>query len=207
MSAAAERAAARVVGGECAWAAVAPDGDVRCGRTLAGIAVLSGAFNPLHVGHRRLGETAARILGREVLFELPLVNADKAPIETREAERRALQFAGFATLLLTRAPLFSLKAEIFPDSVFVVGADTLARVLEPRFYGGDAHAMAVALDRIRARRCRFLAAGRLGAGGAFLAAADLDVPARHADLVEPIPEGDFRIDVSSTAIRAGRQPS
>jgi hypothetical protein len=32
---------------------------------------------------------------------------------------------------------------------------------------------------------------------------DLDIPAGYRDLFEPISDADFRLDISSTALRAG----
>ena len=69
----------------------------------------------------RWPEAAAALLRRRVVFELTLVNADKAAIGLPEAQRRAAQFAGRAPLLLSREPLFAAKAALFPGAVFVVG--------------------------------------------------------------------------------------
>lgn len=169
-----------------------------------GGAVVSGAFHPLHDGHLGLAAAAQRHLGRPVAFELAVANADKRTIDLDEAHRRATQFSGRAPLLLSRAARFDEKAALMPGSVFVVGADTAARVLEDRFYTGAA-ALDRALDAVRASGGRFLVAGRRTADR-FVTLDDLDVPARHADLFETLPESTFRADVSSTEIRAGWTP-
>ncbi len=166
-----------------------------------GGAVVSGAFHPLHDGHLGLAAAAQRHLGRPVAFELAVANADKPSIDLDETHRRATQFAGRAPLLLTRAARFDAKAALLPGTVFVVGTDTAARVLEPRFYA-QVDGLDEALDAMRAAGARFLVAGRRSADR-FVTLADLDVPARHADLFEALPESAFRADVSSTEIRAG----
>lgn len=192
--------------GTLAWVAVSAEGRVRSGDVWAGLALLSGAFNPLHAGHRKLAEAAARWLGTPVLFELPLVNADKAPLAAAEAAGRAAQFAGWATLLFTRAPLFSQKATLFPRSVFVVGADTAARLVAPRFYRDEP--LPSVLAALEAAGCRFLVAGRQW-GGRYLTLDDLPLPEAHRDLFTSLPESSFRLDVSSSALRgeggAGRE--
>jgi hypothetical protein len=172
-----------------------------------GGAVVSGAFHPLHDGHLGLAGAAQRHLGRPVAFELAVANADKPMVEIAEAHRRAAQFAGRGPLLLTRAARFDEKAALMPDSVFVLGADTAARVLEPRFYREEG-GLDAAMDALRAAGGRFLVAGRRSAGG-FLTLADIAVPSRHADLFEALPASAFRADVSSSEIRSAwaRGPS
>ncbi len=178
---------------------VAPPYDWRCK------ALLSGAYHPLHDGHLALGEAAAAFLGREVVFELPLVNADKAPISLREAQRRAAQFAARAPLVLSRAPLFAAKAALFPGAVFVVGADTAERLVDERFYGHSRSRMVAALAAIAGHGCALLVAGRR-VGGRYLTLNDLAprIPAPHRGLFRPLPESLFRCDISSTEVRARR---
>jgi nicotinic acid mononucleotide adenylyltransferase len=190
----------RLLAGEVKWVAVTPDGQMTLGETLPGIALLSGAFNPVHEGHRQMAEVAGRLLGQEVFFELPLVNADKAPINGTEARRRIAQFAGQATVLLTCAPLFSQKARLFPQSVFVLGIDTVERLVQPRFYHNDPAEMLASFKTIRLAGCRFLVAGRLR-DRHFLTLQDLELPPGYRELFEEIPEEVFRMDISSTEIR------
>ncbi len=184
------------------WAAAGggmPDAGspARVGAT--GGAIVSGAFHPLHDGHLGLASAAQRHLGLPVAFELAVANADKPTIPLADAHRRAAQFAGRAPLLLTRVPRFDQKAALLPDTVFVLGADTAARVLEDRFYP-EPDGLDAAMAAMREAGGRFLVAGRrMGRG--FLTLADLPVPPRHADLFEALPAAAFRADVSSSDIR------
>jgi hypothetical protein len=192
----------RLAAGAYATLTIAPDGTTRADDPPRG-AILSGAFNPLHAGHEGMAAAAARLTGLPVSFELAVVNADKGALDAAEIRRRAAQFAGRSTLTLSRAPLFVQKAALYPGRVFVLGYDTAARLLDPRYYGGEP-AMLGALDAVAARGCRFVVAGRL-AGDAFRTLADLHVPPAYAALFEPIPESLFRADISSTELRSRMQ--
>lgn len=192
---------AALAAGEREKAVVAEDGTVVSGAGRGPSTILSGAFNPLHEGHLELAAAAAARTGLPPIFELPLMNAAKSPIELLEARRRVQQFAGRGTVVLTRTPLFAQKAALFPGSVFVVGVDTAERVLQPRFYGGDEAAMLAALEVVRRHGCRFLVAGRV-TGGEFRTLADLALPPAAAGIFSALGEGDFRRDQSSTALRA-----
>lgn len=176
----------------------APDGTLTIDQPPTG-AILSGSFNPLHAGHERLAEAATLALGLPVAFELPIVNADKPPLSYAEIERRLAQFRWRYTAVLTRAPLFRDKAVLFPGSVFVVGYDTAARLVEPRYYGGAVERDA-ALAAIRAAGCRFLVAGRL-LDGVYRTLDDIVGPAAARDLFIALPESAFRVDLSSSEIR------
>ncbi|HNP73607.1 MAG TPA: hypothetical protein PKK15_21010, partial [Kouleothrix sp.] len=161
--------------------------------------LLSGSFNPLHAGRERLAQAAGAALGMPITFELPILNADKAPLSYAEIERRLAQFRWRYPVVLSRAALFVEKAGLYPGCVFVVGYDTAERLVEPRYYGGEA-ARDAALARIRAQGCRFLVAGRLE-DGTFRTLRDIAVPPGARDLFAELPEAAFRVDLSSTAIR------
>jgi Cytidylyltransferase-like len=166
-------------------------------------ALLPGAFNPVHAGHLGLADVAAQLLRLPVAFELSVANVDKPGLDPAEVRRRAAQFAGRAALWLTHAARFVQKAELFPGAVFVVGADTAVRIVDPRYYGEPAR-LHDALDRVRERGCRFLVACRVDAAGRCVGPADVPVPPRWRDLFAGIPAERFRLDLSSTELRARR---
>jgi len=164
-------------------------------------ALLPGSFNPVHQGHRALAAVAAQLTGQPVAFELSVGNVDKPALPAEEVRHRLAQFAWQAPVWLTQAPTFLQKAELFPGTLFVVGADTAVRIVEPLYYQNSEEHMRQALDRIRTLGCRFLVGGRVDRTGAFQGVDDLGLPAAYRDLFTGIPESGFRQDISSTQLR------
>ena len=163
-------------------------------------ALLSGSFDPLHVGHRELAAVASETLGRPVTLEMSIANVDKLPLSVPVVRERLEQFAGTYDVVLTKAPTFAEKAQVLPDACFVIGYDTMTRLLHPVYYGGDEGKMIDALASIRKQGGWFLVAGRLE-GGKFRTLEDVPVPDEFSDMFEPIPERLFRRDISSTDLR------
>jgi len=163
-------------------------------------AVFPGAFHPIHAGHRRMAAIARQRLGVPIEFEISVVNVDKPPLDFIEIQRRVGQFVPEQVVWLTRAPTFAEKSARFPGVTFVVGVDTLRRIADPRYHGGDPAAWLAAMERIAARGCRFLVFGR-EQEGRFVGLADLNLPSPLSDLCREVPAEEFREDVSSTSLR------
>ncbi len=158
------------------------------------LALLPGSFNPLHFGHRALAEAAAVRLGVPVHFELSITNVDKPELLADEIERRVGQFVGVGPVWITRAAGVLAKSVLFPGTAFVVGFDTAVRLIDPKYYRGEAGRDG-ALRTLAERGCRVLVGGRTDGNGVFRAW-------EAGGLFEVIPEGEFRADVSSTQMRA-----
>ncbi|MCA9865615.1 MAG: hypothetical protein KC410_03925 [Anaerolineales bacterium] len=183
------------------WFGIEPDGQLR-DPAAPPPAILSGSFNPLHGGHTGLADTAAALLGAPVAFEVSAVNVDKPPLPTDVLLGRLSQFAGRYAVFAGNAPTFVEKSRLYPGAAFVVGFDTAARVIQPRYYGDSEAAMLDALAEMRERRNRFLVAGREGNDGRFRELHELPIPEGFAGLFAAIPARLFRNDMSSTEIRA-----
>ena len=165
-------------------------------------AVLPGAFNPLHDGHRAMRAHAAARLGRPVGYELSVANVDKPPLDYLDINPRLAQFQP-DEVVVSNAPAFVEKARALGGAVtFVVGADTITRIAEPRYYG-DRGRRDAALAELKDVGCTFLVYGRVDDDGAFETLADLSLPPALAALCEGVGAAEFRNDLSSTALRMG----
>jgi nicotinamide mononucleotide (NMN) deamidase PncC len=159
-----------------------------------------GAFNPLHAGHEQMAELASAHIGAPVTFEMSIANVEKPPLDFVEIADRLEQFAS-RQVLLTHAATFVEKAVLIPQCVFVVGADTVTRIGDSRYYGGDSVRRDAAIETIAEQGCRFLVFGRIR-DGRFETLSGLNIPPALRNLCEEVRESEFRVDLSSTEMRA-----
>lgn len=171
---------------------------VGCDRLPERAVLLPGSFNPLHRGHEGLLLAAEKATGRDGLLELSVSNVDKPPVPLIEVERRLLQMKGIYSVVLTAAPTFAEKAERLPGSWFAMGYDTVSRLLSPAYHEN----IPAMLDRFTELETRFVVSGRL-VDGAYRVLEDLDIPGGYEKLFIPVPEAQFREDISSTELRGG----
>jgi len=166
------------------------------------VVLFPGSFNPMHGGDVSLARIAEELKQQPVTFEISVTNVDKPPLAAETVRQRLAQFAWKSSVELTRAPTFVEKSRLFPGTTFVVGADTAERLFGAKYYGDDETRMHAALEEIAGSGASFLVAVRLDASGRVRALTDIPVPRRYADLFTEIPEHRFRVDTSSSEIRA-----
>lgn len=164
----------------------------RCGKLL-----FPGAFNPLHEGHRRMMAVAEAKTKLAGAFELSVQNIDKLLLDYVAIQRRLAQFEH--PVWLTRLSSFVEKAKRFPGATFIVGVDTLVRIADPRYYGGEA-GLHRALAALADRKARFLVFGRT-LNAAFQGLAEVELPPALRQMCLAVSEAEFRADISSTALR------
>lgn len=120
-----------------------------------GTFILPGSFDPVHEGHVAMVVAAIKATtgwqpgsGKEnppVVFEISAINVDKPPISKEKAHKRMVMFQpdnpvfakyGLTNIAVcfTRMPLFVDKSKLFPQCNFIMGADTLERLLNPKYY-------------------------------------------------------------------------
>jgi nicotinic acid mononucleotide adenylyltransferase len=194
----------RLLAGELDRITVQPDGQMILSAPPP-VVLFPGSFNPMHEGHLLLARVAEELRQQPVAFEISVTNVDKPPLLGETVRGRLAQFAWKAPVELTRAPTFLEKSRLFPKTTFVIGADTAERLVAAKYYGDDELQMHGALEEIANSGSSFLVAVRLDATGRVRALKDIPVPRRYADLFTEIPEHRFRVDISSSEIRATRR--
>ena len=170
--------------------------------------VVPGSFNPTHEGHLQMAQAAHKHFADRkhnvILMELSISNVDKGRLSGYEVLCRTSSFDVARKgnyrfqLCLTDAPTFVEKSFLFPESVFVVGIDTWYRLLDPKYYHHDTKIMDECLDKIRENGCSFLVLGRFVNGKYHTLPSD----AKTHGLAVGLSEEEFRVDISSTQLRA-----
>ena len=165
--------------------------------------ILPGSFNPLHEGHERMMAVAEARLGQAGVFELSVENPDKPLLDYIEIQQRLAQFQG--NVRLTRLPTFRDKAEEFPGATFAVGIDTLLRIADARYYGGEAQRNEAVAALLKAGTS-FLVFGRL-IDGTFQGLSHAALPEALRSACTEVAEDEFRADLSSTELRLRTTPN
>jgi hypothetical protein len=160
-----------------------------------------------------------------IFLELSITNADKPPIDPSTVSDRVHKMLELDSLpekwgvLLTRAPLFADKMTCLNECImepshgplpkisFVIGSDTMLRIVDPKYYGHEQSAMVEAIRSMKG--VHFVVGGRLEqhkdstaprrfvAGGQELQGLPEDI----REMFTIIQEKDFRVDLSSSEIR------
>ena len=96
--------------------------------------IFPGSFDPFHSGHDRMKSAAESFCHMPVEYEISITNVDKLPLDYLSIEERSQQFSSAGNMLwLTNAPKFIQKMKLFPNSTFLMGADTFNRLLNPKY--------------------------------------------------------------------------
>ena len=167
--------------------------------------IVSGAFNPIHEAHRTIAELARQRSGMPAWFELCIDNVDKPELDLATVNGRARQEFGNHGLLITKSPTFTEKSRLFPNCQFAVGADTILRVNDPRYYQNDLETRSRAFQIIAKQGCRFLVFPR---NIANITAAESNsligntIDSELVELCEFVSDRVFSMNISSTKIRS-----
>ncbi len=161
--------------------------------------VFSGSFDPCHKNHVFMAECASKKYNVPVYFEISLMNVDKPPIDFISLGQRLDSLRKYTDeefmggVCLTNAPLFLQKADLFPNSTFIIGADTFNRLFDAKYYDGevDTH---VILRSFKEKNVRFMVFQRKSV--------KISVNPGILEFCEIIPMDEYEDDgTSSTEIR------
>ena len=165
--------------------------------------IFSGSFDPCHKNHVEMARIASRKYGLPVNFEISLLNVDKPPIDYLSLEDRISSIKAWhdpdfmGDIFVTNAPLFAEKAIIFPDSTFIVGADTMKRLFDPRYYRPE-DKLSSLFDLYRKNGIDFLVFSRKGV--------QIEIPAEIEPIITIVPGEEYSDDgISSTQIRQSQK--
>ena len=196
--------------------------------------VFPGSFNPVHEGHVELAKASMeKTDSKMAFFEMSITNADKPALSLDAVIERLEKFLKIPLLqleentsilshcrwgvLLTNAPLFKQKVDVLqplhisrtdnkPKPLpFVIGTDTLVRLVDPKYYSNSHEQMVAALEGMA---CDFVVGGRLeqkktddGVKPVFVSG-ETEIE-KLPDSIRPkfTALADFRVDISSTEIR------
>ena len=161
--------------------------------------IFPGSFNPFHSGHNSMSELAEKKTGLGLAYEICIQNADKPPLSYHEIEKTINQFNHGHEWVLTKAGKFTDKAALFPNSVFIIGADTLTRILDEKFYL-NRQDMLNQLDLFNSHNINFLVFGRKIKNN-FIDLDSVTIPEHIDKRFSGFGEEIFRDDISSTLIR------
>jgi len=191
--------------------------------------IFPGSFNPPHQGHVELvKESLVAANCQTAWFELSLTNADKPSLDVDTVTARLEHFWSLVDIMpaqwgiiLSNAPLFSKKVDLLhPLQVtrsysgqqqpltFVIGTDTLVRLLNPKYYDSEADMFRI-LQQLPAHFC---VGGRLAQKKTADGSDDGEPEFVTGQVqVDALPTAelqskftvlrDFRVDISSTEIR------
>ncbi len=170
---------------------------------------LPATLNPIHDGHRLMCRTAEesqaeRGMGRvRAIYLVSSVSPHKGRLSVQQmlmtagmlrAERWRDEYEPRMVEFTHDEPLFLDKARKRPGSTFIIGADTMERMLDPQW----GPAIEEMLTEMRNLDVKFLVMGRL-VGDKWVTCRDIKVAWPHQLLFQPL-EG--RLDLSSTQLRS-----
>lgn len=100
--------------------------EVRC-------ALMPGAFNPPHQGHFGAVEAALSDYNYPTTFEITADPPHKGALRVQDLLQRAKLLQGYDRIFTQNLPYYLDKAKKYPGKPFILGADAVVRMLDPKW--------------------------------------------------------------------------
>ena len=172
--------------------------------------IFPGSFNPLTHGHiLMIKEIKLKKEKKNIFFEITIKNPDKKVNERDMYYNRFLQFFNKGlNLVISNKGLFLDKLEYLEESDFLIGTDTLKRIIDIKYYDHSEKKLENCLEKFIDKKCQFLTFPRYDINlKKFFSLKDVflnsglqkDHLKKWESIVKEI--DGFRIDISSSEIR------
>tara|TARA_B100000401_G_scaffold437883_1_gene384605 strand:+ start:3275 stop:3925 length:651 start_codon:yes stop_codon:yes gene_type:complete len=168
--------------------------------------ILSGSFNPFHVGHKQMLLAAQKETNYNALIEISITNVDKDELIISDIQKQIDMVNDHKfPLIVSNAPRFFEKSNLFPESIFLIGNDTFERLFDVKYYNDLKTSIALPINQnleiIKENGCKFLVAGRTSENNIFNNMDSSLIPKKFKFMFSSLKESQFRNDISSTKIR------
>ncbi len=177
------------------------DGSRRTGVASNTNLFMPATLNPLHDGHRAIRAAAEAVEFEPATYLVSAVSPHKGNRTVQELLSIVAQVKSDRTIGQCRdiaidgfAPLFIDKARKYPESMFIIGTDTMRRMLDPQ-WGPEIPKM---LEEMRNLGTRFLVADRI-VDGYKTTCRDIPVPWPNQVMFFPLVWD--AVEISSTQLR------
>lgn len=166
------------------------------------LALMSGAFNPLHEGHTSVAQHVMDQYGNTVAYEVTAEPPHKEAMTVQALLQRAKLLQGHDRIFTKSYPLYLDKARAFPGVPLVLGADAMIRMLDPK-WGITPSEL---LNEFNKLNTKLLVSGRLVDGKfvsytSILDYIDRQDPSLVSLALHVVAPVDGRVDISSTELR------
>jgi nicotinic acid mononucleotide adenylyltransferase len=122
--------------------------------------IFPGSFNPPHHKHEEMARLAWESTGSQVYFELCIHNTDKPSLDHIDIHYRYYNLLKYCEqpwyggIIFTATPLFVDKKDLFIEPQFIVGTDTLRRIMSSKYYN-SLYNFRLSMNELESD-CRFL---------------------------------------------------
>jgi nicotinic acid mononucleotide adenylyltransferase len=126
--------------------------------------IIPGRFNPLHNGHLAVAHYIEKHLDRKTLFEIPV----NYPKFTKLGNSSTLNLSAnlqniinqfklmSRNVVLTDTVAFAAKSMVFPNSIFAIGPEVMAKLTDPVHYFNSINELVRHINIIKDNGCRFM---------------------------------------------------